>query len=161
MGAAFSAKRIFYSHPLDSLAVAEIFGKDFGALRGRGACNDEPIPEGNPVQNGAIDTFFDDLGSDLNNVKTPELSEVLAGLERGDSKFSCGGRKELLKNLCGDHSGPLLRVPGYQPKRHLLLSRVGLIHRIDQNIRIEETSPGHDSVAVEFFPGKFGTLRVA
>ena len=77
---AVSAKRVANSDSLDDLAGGEIFRQEFGAIGGGGAGHDESIPERDAIENGAIDPFLDDCGSDLNDVENTEGPKLLAYL---------------------------------------------------------------------------------
>ena len=130
--------------------VTEILGEEPSGFRRRRGGEDEAVPERKLVEDAAINALFDDRRGDLHDVENTEVAEVLPGLRRRDPELAGRGGVKLLEHLGGNYSGPVLCMTGDEFEGRVLLGRIGAVHGIDQEVGIQETTCGHESITVEF-----------
>jgi len=66
-------------NPFYGLRSIQVFGEEFIATCRLGRSQDQAIPKGNLMENAAIDSLFNHIGTDGNRVKNAKILEVLFG----------------------------------------------------------------------------------
>ena len=127
-------KRILDAHTKYRLASVQIFAVEDAAARRRGGRDDKCVPEGQPVDDGAVNGVFDEARGGLDDLEDRECLEDGLGRQRVNAE--CGGCRdeELLQDLRRDDAGPGNRHFGNQFAAPLALERRGAILGVDEDV---------------------------
>jgi hypothetical protein len=120
------------------LAIIQVFRKENLAIALLCRCNDKSVPEGNPTENTDVDTLFDRVRINRDNLHVAEVMNEVFCNKRINLQLGCRGAVKLLQNLCGNHRKIILYNAFHYGTGPNLFFGVVSVNRIYQNVGVDE-----------------------